>query len=173
MAVRFEELKVLQAAEKVADEVWKIVVAWEMFAKDTVGKQLVRSMDSVGANIAEAYGRYHYGEKLQFLYYARGSLYETKYWLNRGHSRGLIYSNQFQELADTLSNLVHQLNTFAKVTKSQRSRATASNKIAEHKPKYYISNNPELEQFLLNKDLALFTSEDIEFLITLPTTPIT
>jgi four helix bundle protein len=66
MAVRFEELKVLQVAEEVADQLWKIVVVWEGFAKDTVGKQLVRAMDSVGANIAESYGRYHY-EDIEFL----------------------------------------------------------------------------------------------------------
>jgi len=172
--VRFEELKVLQVAEEVADQLWKIVVVWEGFAKDTVGKQLVRAMDSVGANIAESYGRYHYGEKLQFLYYARGSLFETKYWLNRGHSRNLISTNQFQELANALSDLVHQLNTFAKVTKSQRTRGTTTSKqVYEQKPDYHTIKDPELDQFLLNKDVALFTPEDIEFLTTLPTVLIT
>jgi four helix bundle protein len=48
----FEQLRVYQAAEKLADEVWDIVVGWNYFAKDTVGKQLVRAADSIGANIA-------------------------------------------------------------------------------------------------------------------------
>ncbi len=82
MALKFEELRVLQAAEAVADGIWRQVVRWGSFARDTVGKQMARAGDSIGANIAEAYGRFHYGEKLQFLYYARGSLFETKYWLN-------------------------------------------------------------------------------------------
>jgi len=66
MVLRFEELRVLQAAEKVADGIWRRVVRWEAFARDTVGNQMARAADSIGANVAEAYGRYHYGEKLQF-----------------------------------------------------------------------------------------------------------
>jgi four helix bundle protein len=50
----FEQLRVLyQLAEKLADEAWDIVVGWNTFAQDTVGKQLVRAADSVGANLAE------------------------------------------------------------------------------------------------------------------------
>ncbi|WP_313940727.1 MULTISPECIES: four helix bundle protein [Calothrix] len=49
----FENLQVYQLAEKLADEIWNIVGKWDEFAKDTVGKQIVRSVDSIGANIAE------------------------------------------------------------------------------------------------------------------------
>ena len=79
----FEDLQVLKAAETIADSIWKKVVEWDHFAKDVLGKQITRSADSIGANIAESVGRYNFGEKLQFLYYSRGSLFETKYWLNR------------------------------------------------------------------------------------------
>lgn len=54
---RFEDLRVYQLAEKLADEIWDVVIGWEYFAKDTVGKQLVKSADSIGANIAEGAGR--------------------------------------------------------------------------------------------------------------------
>ena len=60
--LKFEELKTLQAAEAVADAVWQQVVRWEPFAKEVVGGQLVRAVDSIGANIAESYGRFHYDE---------------------------------------------------------------------------------------------------------------
>ena len=49
---KFEELQVYQLAEKLADEIWQIVQEWNQFAKDTMGKQIVRSADSIGANIA-------------------------------------------------------------------------------------------------------------------------
>jgi four helix bundle protein len=65
MALKFEELRVLQAAEGVADSIWRQVVRWDPFAREVVGGQLARAADSVGANIAEAFGRFHYGEKLQ------------------------------------------------------------------------------------------------------------
>ncbi|MCB0211362.1 MAG: four helix bundle protein, partial [Anaerolineae bacterium] len=89
MGIELEDLRVLQSAESVADEVWKFVVSWDKFARDVVGGQLARATDSIGANIAESFGRFHYGEKLKFLYYARGSLFETNYWLNRSSKRNL------------------------------------------------------------------------------------
>ena len=120
MPLKFEELRVLQTAEEIADSVWKQVVRWDEFTRDIVGKQLAKAADSVGANIAEAFGRYHYGEKLQFLYYARGSLFETKYWLNRASARGLIPSSQVEEYASKLTELARQLNSFAGMVKEQR-----------------------------------------------------
>jgi putative transposase len=52
----FENLRVFQMAERLADEVWEIVKPWDGFAKRTVGQQIVRAADSVGANIAEGAG---------------------------------------------------------------------------------------------------------------------
>jgi four helix bundle protein len=96
MATSLEELRVLREAEAVADAVWHEVMRWEPFPRQVVGEQLARAADSIGANIAEAFGRFHYGEKLQLLYYARGSLFETKYWLNRVLARNLMAPDQTQ-----------------------------------------------------------------------------
>lgn len=52
----FENLQVYQLSEKLSDEVWNVVIAWEPFARNTIGSQLVRSTDSIGANIAEGSG---------------------------------------------------------------------------------------------------------------------
>jgi four helix bundle protein len=62
-----EDLEVYQLAENFSDEIWFIVHGWDYFAKDTVGKQIVRAADSIGANIAEGYGGYHYKEKQKLL----------------------------------------------------------------------------------------------------------
>ncbi|MCA1631935.1 MAG: four helix bundle protein, partial [Acidobacteria bacterium] len=53
----FENLRVYRLAEKLADEVWNIVGGWDQFAKNTIGRQITRAADSVGANIAEGAGR--------------------------------------------------------------------------------------------------------------------
>ncbi len=157
MTILFEELRILQAVEEVADELWNHVMKWDNFSKETVGKQLVRSVDSIGANIAESYGRFHFGEKLQFLYYARGSLYETKYWLNRGYSRKLFSQESAEVTANELSQIAHQLNTLAKVTKDQR-KSVSKNKIREQNLPYSIgpSTNTASENW------ELFTQEEIE-----------
>ena len=88
----FDELEILKAAETLADEIWQYVTKMPAFARDVLGGQLARAVDSVGANIAEAYGRFHYGEKIQFLYYARGSLFEAKYWIE--YKRAILCQRQ-------------------------------------------------------------------------------
>ncbi|MFQ5594976.1 MAG: four helix bundle protein [Anaerolineae bacterium] len=161
MATALEDLRVLQAAETVADGIWRRVVRWDPFAREVVGGQLARAADSIGANIAEAFGRFHYGEKLQFLYYARGSVYETKYWLNRALARDLMPSGQVQGYVSKLTDLARQLNAFAGSLKAQR-RGTLKpeTKIREESQKYL----PELAR--REQTLPLFTAEELEWLET-------
>jgi four helix bundle protein len=79
----FEKLQVYQLAERSADRVWAIVLGWDYLAKNTVGKQMVRSTDSIGANLAEGTGRGTPQDNRRFVRMARGSLYESKHWLRR------------------------------------------------------------------------------------------
>ena len=84
---RFENLEIYNLSERLEDLIWKLVLQWEYFAKDTIGKQIVDASDSVGANIAEGSGK---GSDLEFKRYckiARGSLFETKHWLRRAYKR--------------------------------------------------------------------------------------
>ena len=60
MAASFEDLRVYQASEALADLIWEIVSRWKPLARDTVGTQLIRAADSIGANIAEGHGRRTY-----------------------------------------------------------------------------------------------------------------
>ena len=83
----FEELIVYQLAEKLANKIWNIVQSWNYFEKDTIGKQIVRSSDSVCANIAEGRGRFNDQDNRRFVRIARGSLYETIYFLRLAYMR--------------------------------------------------------------------------------------
>jgi four helix bundle protein len=58
--MRLEELEIYRVPMEIAEEIWLIVIKWDYFCKKTVGDQLVRSVDSIAANVAEGYGRYHY-----------------------------------------------------------------------------------------------------------------
>ena len=164
MSLKFEELRVLQTAEATADGIWKQVVQWDPFVRDVVGKQLARAADSIGANIAEAFGRFHYGEKVQFLYYARGSLFETKYWLNRALERELMPSNQVKDYASQLSDLARQLNAFLSSLKTLRRDSTVRPKnVGEARVEY---NSDSID----GKPLSLFTAEELEWLETVQNT---
>lgn len=108
----FENLRVYQAAEELADEIWGIVVGWEYLAKDTVGKQLIRSADSVGANIAEGEGRGSFQDNRRFVKIARGSLQETQHWLRRAYKRNLLTVEQTEKLKPLIDKLAPMLNAY-------------------------------------------------------------
>ncbi len=158
MATELEDLRILKTAEEIADAVWKQVVVWDEFAKDVVGKQMARAADSIGANIAESYGRFNYGEKLQFLYYSRGSLFETKYWLNRALARELMQADEVRGYAARLSDVARQLNTFANSLKSQRKDTKAQSKSVREPGAEYV-----VEEWLDNTT-PLFTDTELNWL---------
>lgn len=108
----FENLRVYQLSETLADQVWKIVLDWDHLSKDTVGKQLVRSADSVGANLAEGSGRGSDTEYRRFIRISRGSLYETRHWLRRAYKRGLLTNEQIDSLTAVISELTPTLNAY-------------------------------------------------------------
>jgi len=108
----FENLQVYRLAERLADEIWNAVVTWDSFAKATVGKQLVRSADSVGANIAEGTGRGSFQDNRRFVRNARASLNETRHWLRRGHSRQLLPPEMTGKIKPIIDELGPRLNAY-------------------------------------------------------------
>lgn len=108
----FEKLRVYRLSEKLADELWKIVMRWGYFERDTVGKQLVRAGDSIGANIAEGTGRGRFLDNRRFVRISRGSLNETKHWLRRAHKRGLLTPAQTEGLKPMVDELAPMLNAY-------------------------------------------------------------
>lgn len=110
----FQQLRVYKLAEKLADEIWQIVDEWNMFAKNTMGTQMVRSADSIGANIAEGVGRGSYQDNKRFVRMARGSLNETQHWLRRAYTRNLLTLEQIDKLKLMINDLAPQLNAYLK-----------------------------------------------------------
>ena len=124
----FENLDVYRLSEQLADAVWDIVVTWTQFARDTVGKQLVRAADSIGANIAEGTGRGAFQDNRRFVRIARGSLNETKHWLRRAYRRRLLNQEQTDLLKPLLDELAPRLNAYLKFIGSQtRKQRTTDN----------------------------------------------
>ena len=114
MKTAFENLRVYQLAEKLADEIWELVLSWDEFAKDTVGKQSVRAGDSIGANIAEGSGRGSYQDNRRFVRIARGSLNETQHWLRRAYRRKLISNARVKIIKPLIDELPPRLNAYLK-----------------------------------------------------------
>jgi four helix bundle protein len=108
----FENLRVYGLSEQIADEVWSIVRKWVVLARDTIGKQLIRAADSIGANIAECSRRGSEHDYRRFLRIARGSLCETQHWLRRAFRRDLLSANQIERLKSLVDELAPALNSY-------------------------------------------------------------
>src|SRR5258708_1291918 len=108
----FERLRVYKLAEKLADEIWIVVLGWDHFARNTVGRQIVRAADSIGANIAEGKGGGSFQDNRRFIRTARASLNETRPWLRRAHSRQLLSTEMVDRIKPVIDELAPTLNAY-------------------------------------------------------------
>ena len=112
-----ESLEVFQLSKQLSSVCWNIykTLDWKLI-KD-LKEQFIDSSDSVGANIAEGYGRFHYLDRIKFMYNARGSLLESKYWFDLLIDRKLLkddsllkdYLKIFNELKPKLNNFINSI----------------------------------------------------------------
>lgn len=112
-----DSLEIYQDALEFSNTIWDIVIKWDYFSQKTIGSQLVRSCDSISANIAEGYGRYHFKENLHFCYYARGSFEETKDWIRKASQRNLLKKQNLEKIDVFINNFSKRLNSYIKYIK--------------------------------------------------------
>jgi four helix bundle protein len=121
-----EEKRPYQHAEEFADRVWALVLGWDWFTKKVCGAQFASAADSIGANIAEAGGRFYPNDVKNFLYHARGSLRESKYWLRRAEKRQMVNAEICIELDGKLESLSRELNEAIRFQKERAAAGTTS-----------------------------------------------
>ncbi|MBI9068483.1 MAG: four helix bundle protein [Salinivirgaceae bacterium] len=114
--LKLNDINSYKMAFHLSNYIWDIVISWDYFAKDTVGKQFVRSIDSVSANIAEGFGRYHKKDKIKFYRYAFGSLLESKDWNQKSKIRKLLNEEQYQHVFEELDKLPKEIHALIKYT---------------------------------------------------------
>jgi len=114
MSSSLNDLEIYREAMRLGELAWDCVVKWDYPGKDTVGKQFIRSADSIAANISEGHGRFHFKENQKFCYYSRGSLAETQTWLEKAARRKLIEEDQAREIYSDLETLKKRLNAYTK-----------------------------------------------------------
>jgi len=111
------ELDVYNLAEELSDIIWYAFDKWNKKVQNTIGYQIIRSSDSISANISEGYGRYTPADRKKFYLYARGSFEETKTWLRKLARRIIIFNEDLNEYTDIINILGPKLNTFINTTK--------------------------------------------------------
>jgi len=114
--LRLNDINAYKTAFSLSNYVWEIIITWDYFARDTIGKQLVRSVDSISANIAEGFGRYSKKDKIKFYRYSQGSIKESLDWNEKAKARNLTSENQYNKILEYLQKLPRELNHLIKFT---------------------------------------------------------
>ena len=114
--LQLSDLTSYSTAFSFSNQVWDTVVTWDYFAKDTIGKQFVNAADSISANIAEGFGRYHKKDKIKFYYYSLGSVKECIDWCNKSKSRNLISEELHLSISNSLERLPREIHQLIKFT---------------------------------------------------------
>ncbi len=112
-------LQIYLESKNLSKQSWAIYSSRDYNVKKVVWDQFIRAIDSIWANIAEWYGRFHYLDSAKFYYNARWSLLEAKYWLDLLVDRRLISKETYDEFKNQAEVLLKKLNAFIKIVKSQ------------------------------------------------------
>lgn len=120
--LELKDLEAYKLAREYSQHAWTIYEILDWMKKKIFGDQMVRSIDSVGANIAEGYGRYHYLDKIKFYYNARGSLLEAQHWIDLINERRIIAQERHKYLTSLNQSILLKINGLIKsqyIRKSQ------------------------------------------------------
>ena len=114
--LKLNDIKAYKIAFNLGNYVWDIVIKWDWFAKKHVGGQYVEAVDSISANIAEGFGRYHKKDKIKFYRYSQGSLKESFDWNEKSKVRKLLTDEKYHNILVELQKLPQELNQFIHFT---------------------------------------------------------
>ena len=115
----FKEMPVWQAAMSAAEMVFQLTETLPKKEDYGLTSQARRSTLSISANIAEAFGREHKLDKINFYYFARGSLTETQSHLDYGTRVGYFDGEKVRNLDRELNSLHNDLNKLIKALRSR------------------------------------------------------
>jgi four helix bundle protein len=106
-----KDLEAYRIAFDLSNYVWNIVIKWQFFARDTIGNQYVKAVDSISANIAEGFGRYSKKDKIKFYRISMGSALESKDWTEKAEIRKLLSKVEYDHIFGELTKLPKSINS--------------------------------------------------------------
>ncbi|MEY3564574.1 MAG: hypothetical protein RJA23_744 [Bacteroidota bacterium] len=115
--IPLQELEVYRMTRRLSSMAWVIYQRLAFQQRKVWGDQMLESVDSVGANVAEGYARFHFSEKARFYYISRASLSEgVDHWIDLGFERGVVFDQEFEQINKIKSDIQVRLNNMIKST---------------------------------------------------------
>jgi four helix bundle protein len=112
--IHFYDLEVWKKSNKLRIEIYKITEAFPVSEKFGIIDQIRRAASSVGANIAEGFGRFHYKDKIKFYYNARVSICEVQNFIFLAQEINYVEKEAARNIFTEYENLNKSLNQFIK-----------------------------------------------------------
>jgi four helix bundle protein len=122
--MKLEDFEVYKFSRELSRDAWAIYNPLSWQDKKIIGDQFIRAVDSIGANIAEAWGRYHFLDKNRFYYNARGSLMESSRWVSLVTERNFISDQNSNLLKSKIATIHHMLNVVINTTRAKSKEIT-------------------------------------------------
>ena len=112
--IKLGDLDVYRLSLEFSGIAWEVYERMDWQTKKIIGDQFIEAADSVGANIAEGYGRFHYKDRVKFYYNSRGSLTESKHWTLLLYKRKFINQTEYESLLNKAEEIHKKLNSHIK-----------------------------------------------------------
>jgi four helix bundle protein len=114
--LQLRDVEAYRIAFHLSNYVWDALVVWDFLARNTIGQQFIRAVDSISANIAEGFGRFYKREKIVFYRYSKGSVSESLDWNQKAKVRNLISEEQYTHIFTELNRLPKSINSLIAYT---------------------------------------------------------
>lgn len=114
--LRLNDIEAYRNSFSLSNFVWAAISCWKNLEKVTIGKQFIRAVDSVSANIAEGFGRYSKKNKIKFYRYSLASVYEALDWNEKARIRKILKPEQYEHVFQELQKLPKAINSLVKYT---------------------------------------------------------
>ena len=115
MGVHWKDLKVWQSSHQLTLEIYRVTASFPRTEVYGLVDQIKRASYSVPANIVEGQSRNTTKDYLHFLFNARGSLEETRYFLMLSKDLGFLDEKIYGNLEDKYSLVSRMLNKMIKL----------------------------------------------------------
>ncbi|MDR3696040.1 four helix bundle protein [Mucilaginibacter sp.] len=116
----FVDLEVWKQSRKIRIWISELTKQFPSEEKYRLTDQIIRSSRSIGNNIAEWHGRFHYQDNIRFCVMARGSLSETLDHLMIAHEEKMITEDILLSFQSDYESCLRLLNGYIQYLKSKK-----------------------------------------------------
>jgi len=116
----FTELEVWKQSRKIRNYISHLTKSFSAEEKYRLADQVIRSSRSIGNNLAEGHGRYHFQDNIRFCIMARGSLSETLDHMLVAYDEKIITEQTLNDFQTEYDSCLRLLNGYIQYLKKKK-----------------------------------------------------